>query len=236
MGWREDILEQTQLCCCIRSVRELITHYCDVWEFDFCAYGQMLPGINQKIIMRCNNYPHEWNNTYDENGYIDIDPTVSYAQQSSSSVIWPASLESLFDMEKEFWAAAWEFGIRYGAGFPVHCRDTGISMLSFSKRCENVPEQHFERYETRIRWLAESLSCANVLAQLPEATLPKLTSREREVLTWTAVGKSACDVAAILNITERTANFHLSNVMYKLDSVNKTQAAVKAVRLSLIRL
>ncbi len=56
-----------------------------------------------------------------------------------------------------------------------------------------------------------------------------LSSREIEVLNWLKKGKSSWDVAAILNISERTVNFHVKNIMQKLDAVSRTQAVAVAV-------
>jgi len=63
-----------------------------------------------------------------------------------------------------------------------------------------------------------------------------LTSREREVLTLCADGKSAAAIADILDITERTVVGHTVNAMRKLQAANKTQAVAKALTLKLIHL
>jgi len=62
----------------------------------------------------------------------------------------------------------------------------------------------------------------------PEASVV-LTPRESEVLCWTGEGKTACEIGQILNISERTVNFHVNNVLLKLNATNKVQAVVKAV-------
>jgi len=64
--------------------------------------------------------------------------------------------------------------------------------------------------------------------------LPSLTPRELEALRWTMEGKTAWEVGAIMNISERTAVLHLQNSMHKLACVNKHQAVLKAIRLGLL--
>ncbi len=67
--------------------------------------------------------------------------------------------------------------------------------------------------------------------------LPKpivLTDREVEILRWTADGKTAWEIGSILNISERTVNFHLQNAMGKFGVHNKTHAAAKAVSYGLL--
>ncbi len=63
----------------------------------------------------------------------------------------------------------------------------------------------------------------------------RLTDRERETLTWAARGKSSAEIAMILGISERTANFHIDNSMRKLGAATRVQAAVKAALLGLIK-
>ena len=55
-----------------------------------------------------------------------------------------------------------------------------------------------------------------------------LTEREIEALAWSAKGKSSADIAVLLNITERTVNFHITNAMRKMGVATRIQAAVKA--------
>jgi hypothetical protein len=43
-----------------------------------------------------------------------------------------------------------------------------------------------------------------------------LTERERQVLALRATGKTVPELAAVLGVTERTANFHLGNIYAKL--------------------
>ena len=56
-----------------------------------------------------------------------------------------------------------------------------------------------------------------------------LTEREREVLSLVAKGHSNKEIAALLDITERTARTHVSNILGKLDLASRTQAALWAI-------
>ena len=59
---------------------------------------------------------------------------------------------------------------------------------------------------------------------------PELTWREHQVLQLVAVGKANKDIAAELNISERTARTHVSSILTKLRLTSRTQAALWAVR------
>jgi DNA-binding NarL/FixJ family response regulator len=76
----------------------------------------------------------------------------------------------------------------------------------------------------------------NRLAQRPvvEAVHFALTDREIEVLTWVARGKSSIDISILMNISERTVNFHVNNVIRKLGVTTRVQAAIRCALLGLI--
>ena len=56
-----------------------------------------------------------------------------------------------------------------------------------------------------------------------------LTEREREVLGLVAKGHSNKEIASLLDITERTARTHVSNILGKLGLASRTQAALWAI-------
>ncbi|MCX8068054.1 MAG: response regulator transcription factor [Anaerolineae bacterium] len=56
----------------------------------------------------------------------------------------------------------------------------------------------------------------------------KLTDREREVLRLMAEGLSNKEIALRLGLSERTAAFHVSNVLQKLGAASRTEAVVRA--------
>jgi DNA-binding NarL/FixJ family response regulator len=58
----------------------------------------------------------------------------------------------------------------------------------------------------------------------------RLTSREAEVLLWTARGKSNRDIGTILGLSPRTVNKHLEQIFAKLGVDNRTSAALVAVQ------
>lgn len=92
-------------------------------------------------------------------------------------------------------------------------------------------------YGRDIQTLASLFHATIIDAERPTAVLDgmsPITPREREVLRWSAAGKSYWEIAVILGITERTVRFFMSNARQKLNVVSNTQAVAEAVWRGLI--
>jgi two-component system, NarL family, response regulator DegU len=63
-----------------------------------------------------------------------------------------------------------------------------------------------------------------------------ITKREEEVLQLIAEGLSTPEVAARLYISVKTVKNHLASIYAKLDSRDRTQAVVRAVKMGIIRI
>ncbi len=70
--------------------------------------------------------------------------------------------------------------------------------------------------------------------KLPDATLA-LTERETEVLVQIGRGMANKDIARALSIGEETVKSHVSNLLSKLNLTSRTQAALYARRVGLIK-
>ena len=69
------------------------------------------------------------------------------------------------------------------------------------------------------------------IVMTPEMNFSK---REKEILKWTAEGKTSAEIAMILSISENTVNFHQKNMHKKINAPNKTQVACYAAATGLI--
>lgn len=63
-----------------------------------------------------------------------------------------------------------------------------------------------------------------------------LTSREQEVLALLAHGLSNREIGARLQIAEKTARIHVSNILSKMGVADRTQAAIAAIQRGLVDL
>jgi len=68
------------------------------------------------------------------------------------------------------------------------------------------------------------------------AAEPIISKREEEVLQLIADGLSTTEVAAKLYISVKTVKNHLASIYQKLDTRDRTQAVLQAVRMGIVRL
>ncbi|HBI83968.1 MAG TPA: helix-turn-helix transcriptional regulator [Alcaligenaceae bacterium] len=57
-----------------------------------------------------------------------------------------------------------------------------------------------------------------------------LTGRELECLEWVSHGKTSWEIGTILDLSERTVNFHLRNACQKLGVYGRQHAVAKALK------
>jgi DNA-binding CsgD family transcriptional regulator len=62
----------------------------------------------------------------------------------------------------------------------------------------------------------------------------KMTSREIEVITFTAIGKTRSEISKILTLSEETVKVYVERACRKLNAVNKANAITIAMTLGLI--
>lgn len=207
--------------------------------FEHFAYALTItaPSLKpQQYII--NGYPPEWVERYLARGYFKIDPLVHHAQRSTLPAIWTDQMFHDGKAAAEFWEEATHFGLQSGISFAVHEQPgvTGIFSIGRDKQLD-LQGIDLAALVGRAQMFASLLHHAVVRIDLPKL-LPEqntpLTARERECLKWAADGKTAWEIGQILSIAERTAVFHVNNVIQKLGASNKTQAIVRAVALKLI--
>lgn len=67
--------------------------------------------------------------------------------------------------------------------------------------------------------------------KVDDGPVKRLTPRERDVLNLLVEGHSNREMASRLHVKDITVSFHLKGLFRKLDAINRTQAAINAVRL-----
>ncbi|CAM2936036.1 MULTISPECIES: autoinducer binding domain-containing protein [Pseudomonas] len=199
--------------------------------FEYCGFimgSNALYRPNRNIHL--NNYPDEWNRIYKAENYFEIDPLVSHCRRDVLPLVWE---EKTFSAVPDMWVHVQTQGLSYGWAQSVHDFRGFFSMIRLGRRERPVCAHELYEKAGQVLWICHALHTvvAQTYAKEPVFQCPnKLTNRETEILQWSAMGKTAADIATILCLSERTVGFHISSAMRKLGVTNKIAAVFTAMR------
>ncbi|GAA5560885.1 MULTISPECIES: LuxR family transcriptional regulator AbaR [Acinetobacter] len=236
-SWQEDLLSAFLIVQDEYQLFEVVKSTASKLGFDYCAYGMQSPlSIAEPKTIMLNNYPQAWQQRYVEQQYVKVDPTVQHCMISLKPLVW-SSQYTHTQAEKDFWEEARSYGLN--VGWAQSSRDfIGTrGMLTLARSSDQLSEKEQKAQYTNMYWLTQTVhsSIAKIVNDVEFSQFNLyLTNREKEVLRWTAEGKTSAEIAQILGVSERTINFHLSNSMQKLNVNNKISAAIRAVMLGLL--
>lgn len=71
--------------------------------------------------------------------------------------------------------------------------------------------------------------------KLAQFRVKALTSQELSCLSLSARGQTSADIGLKLGIKARTVNFHFSNILKKLNAMNRQEAIAKAMTANLLK-
>ena len=234
-SWQEDLLDlASDTAACEREIFRRVEAAALALGFEHVAYGfQSLTPFSRPKITLLNNYPVSWQERYAQAGYLQVDPTVAYGRRSQKPIIWT---DQVFADAQGLWDEARAHGLSVGwAQSSLDILGAG-GMLTLSRSCESLSPQELEAKQQRMRWLVQvaHLAFSRLLRCNQTNGSHNLSGRELEVLKWSADGKSAQDIADILNLSKNTVDFHIKNSVTKLQVPNKTAAVVRAALLGLL--
>ncbi|BCG76176.1 putative HTH-type transcriptional regulator y4qH [Mesorhizobium sp. 113-1-2] len=182
-------------------------------------------------------YPDEWQQRYFEMGYDRIDPIIKMSRKRASAFRWSEVYNDIGTTEEErrLFDEAATCGLRSGISVPLHGSDASLAIMSFAQLggCEF---QNKTITYLQLAALHFHLKLENFADPIGFEKDPRLSSREKECILWTARGKSSREIGIILGITVNTVNFHIKSVFRKLDTSSRTVAAIKAINAGIIEL
>ncbi len=235
VDWQEEQTEALMSAESDRTFFATLSRAAAELGFEYCAYGMRmpLPLSNPKMYM-LNNYSSSWQERYASANYVAVDPTVAHGLQSILPLVWS---DHLFQSCPGFWDDARDHGLRVGwAQSSYDAKGVG-GLLTLARSSGPLSATELRDNSLKMSWLAQAAHeglARLVAARNPHAAPIALTMREIEVLRWSADGKTSSEVGEIMNISERTVNFHVNNALEKLGATNKTAGVIKAAMLRLL--
>lgn len=218
----------------ITSVFEMVINHTYELGFEYCSFTMSTQSQypHTKPIL-FNNYPNEWLSIYKKAHFFDVDPVLTHCKTSVLPILWE---QKTFADAPQLWELAQACGVHFGWTQPVHDFQGVFSMLTLVRSKGKVTPAELYEKTAQVLWLCHVMHAvvARKYANAPEIKArSKLTARETEILKWSAMGKTASEIAAILCLSERTVGFHISSTFKKLGVHNKIQAVLRAAKAGL---
>lgn len=203
-------------------------------HYIYCQIDVSLP----RLYMICSTYPDEIRRVWADSSVSVRDPLIAYVITRTTPVrrtdigddgSWASDV---FDGLRDFgiYSPAWHFPVRDQTNY------MGLFAVTPTRAdYEALGKDHFDHAELLLPALcnqAHETWCL-LTAGAGEGT-PSLSDRETEILGSLSHGKSTEDIAEIMQIAERTVNYHVANLKTKLGVETRAHAVAQAMRLRLI--
>ena len=227
------------------SLTEPISHIARSMGYSTFVYGvgtgRYLKGDERFYVW--STAPKAWLAEYDHCSYVEIDPRVTHAWTVlPPPLIWDASIGDADPRVAAFLERAAKYGIGSGVAIYLHDYSTKV-LVALSQPQRKLTARRHAQMSAK---MGDAMALASIfhlifmrevvakgMAPLQQGS--PLSPRERQCLQLAAHGMTSIDIGEKLGITERTANFHFSNIISKLGVLNRNEAIAKGIGHGLIQ-
>jgi DNA-binding CsgD family transcriptional regulator len=233
-----EIMNRLAVCSSCEVYREIFDNLKSLIPYDYATSG--LVSVNDHGAVEAYdlvniNFTEDWMAAYDEQRMYLIDVTVQENFKYYKTQCWSETYKK-YENPKKLLSFAHDFNLMNGyscgaKSFGLYKKPSMISFVwNFNKRDMHI--------SSIIEYLTPHMHIAlsNVI-YTKNLKVQKfvLTEREVEVVSWIKEGKSSWDIACILKISEATVNYHVTNIMKKLNAYNRAQAVAVALQHGIIK-
>ena len=233
------LVETLSQCETLEDVEAVCLKFCDMCDLEYYLFGICnTTSLSSPQIFTVSNYPQEWYEGYFEQDLQKHDPVVRYCFDKSTPITW----NKLIHMEQycdatgiQIMESAKSNGLVDGLSVPVKAPTGETAIFSLSTKIDKDVNQRLMNVLPFAQYYTYSLLETYLKMNLHKTAIESLTPREEESLLWACEGKTAWEISQIMNVSERTAIFHLSSVTKKLGAANRQHAVAKAIMYGLIK-
>lgn len=203
-----------------------------VASFGYEYYCFMTPsGVQQKaftekVLMQ--NWPRGWFQQYVQSNFHPKDPVATFCRSQIKPFPWSSvPIPDTDPMAREIMeVSSVDYRMRQGFCVPIyglHGHEATISLAGGEVDCDKDAAAAIEMI---------SIYAFSAFAKLRTTQTRKtLTAREREIISWTANGKTSWDISVILCVSEETVKKTMMSAMRKLNVHTRAQAVAESIRL-----
>jgi LuxR family quorum sensing-dependent transcriptional regulator len=187
------------------------------------------PGQSFDDLVYAGRFPPGFRELYASRDYGRYDPLVHRAISSSGPFEWHWTEHGEDDGPRasEVMRNFIDFGISGGFITPIHGPGGYEAGVALAGARPDLPGPYKPALHLMMLYAFDRI---RQITQQKIEERPPLTSREREVLAWSAQGKSAWEIGEILSVAKRTVDEHAQSAMRKLGATTRTHAVAIALR------
>ena len=230
-------LDNLDQCVNISQTKDLCQKYLHSYGGGVFKYSWQPPEIcNRSDSVNFSVCPNTWETRYEEERYEKIDPKLHYCKTHHRAIDWKEHQQIYFQsnepiniQQKQYWEDTIDSEMKNGVIIPIRGIGGSIGMFCVGTDDHDVSDRLpvFEAWAMHLQTHIEQLYTETQLTS-------SLSDREKEILKWTVIGKTADEIAQILSISNNTVIFHLKSLRGKLNVTNKHQLIARAFSLRLV--
>ena len=184
------------------------------------------------------SYPDDWMKHYAAHNFSLIDPVTQRVLTKRTPFFWSETTAKLDRLSASLRMMNEAADAGLGDGIGISLRGDGAELVGVGIARSSLPgsERH-KPHDYNLLGGAYLLSTClhetyrDLIIKSAKATF---SSREHDILSWGAEGKTDEDISMILGISTRTVRFHWTNIFKKLTANGRTYAISKALRQQII--
>lgn len=177
------------------------------------------------------NLPGSFLKDYDQRNRFDNDPIAAKAMVAKQPFQW--------SVEDKYTESGYKDYMEYLRSVPIYCgfmiplaglpgTVSCFSVIRTNNKPFNIRARHaavilanFARLKAELLGLSNSVSSDEAKAD------PTLTPLQTKIMRWVVDGKSNADISQILELSERSVRYQMSEILRKLGVASRTQAAIR---------
>lgn len=185
------------------------------------------------------SHTKEWLDVFGADTAFDNEYSVEALITENKPLFWhdEAEWEDATKEQKQQFDVERDMGMHVGISFPIADTSLDCAVSGIGLNIPDVPENEFNRYwETNMSQLNQ-IACLleEGIRQRHGNALVSLSGRERDCLSYLAIGLRADEIAFRLRISPKTLETYILNAKKKLRARTRDHAVAKALMLGAIQ-
>jgi len=240
----KDLERYTELISTSQTTQEAFDKFCDAMRqqgYDRIAYSLVNDhpslGLSSQHGL-ATSYPEDWMKHYAAHKFSLIDPVTRQVLTSRTPFFWSdvtAKLDRLLPARKMMDEAA-DAGLGDGIGISLRgdgpeLVGVGIARASLPRSEQNKPHDYKILFGAHFLSTCLHATYRDLCIKSARATL---STRQHDILSWAAEGKTDTEISIILDIGVDTVKFYWKSIFRRLKVNSRTYAITKAIRQHLI--